>query len=352
VKKRIVVIAAGVIVVVATFVFVLPRVADYRAVWATIKGLTWEQLAELIVAVVLNIITFAPPFMATLPGLGFVRALMVTQASTASTYVLPGGGAVGAALSYGMLRGWGFSTGAVALAVGLTGAWNQLFMLGAPVIALALLTLEGGSNRLLQTVAAIGLVIFLVAVAAFVAALSGDRLAGRIGDLAARGASWVLGRVRRGPVGWTGQSLIEFRRRAVGILRRRWWLLSLGTIAGNLTVFLVLVVCLRAMGVTEEQVTLVEAFAAWTLVRLLGSIPLTPGGIGVVELGLTAALVGFGGNNDGVVAAVLLYRVATIVPTLVLGGIAGAFWRHGRPPEPATASATGETESQSFTQGG
>jgi len=78
-------------------------------------------------------------------------------------------------------------------------------------------------------------------------------------------------------------------------------------------------------------VTLVEAFAAWTFVRLLGSIPITPGGIGIVELGLTGALVGFGGPNDAVVAAVLLYRVLTIVPTLVLGLVAGGLWRRMRP---------------------
>ena len=58
-----------------------------------------------------------------------------------------------------------------------------------------------------------------------------------------------------------------------------------------------------------------------------GSIPITPGGIGVVELSLTATLIGFGGNNAGVVAAVLVYRFLTMVPTLVVGLIAVATWR-------------------------
>jgi uncharacterized membrane protein YbhN (UPF0104 family) len=49
----------------------------------------------------------------------------------------------------------------------------------------------------------------------------------------------------------------------------------------------------------------------------------------VVELGLTGALVGFGGNNAGVVAAVLVFRFLTVVPTLVLGLIASFTWRHG-----------------------
>ena len=130
---------------------------------------------------------------------------------------------------------------------------------------------------------------------------------------------------------------MRFRRQTIGLLRRRWLPLTLATLAGQLTVFVVLVVCLRILGVGEHQVTLTEAFAAWTLVRLLGSIPITPGGIGIVELGLTGALVGFGGANDRVVAAVLLYRVVTIVPTLVLGLIGAALWRRARPEAAAPA---------------
>ena len=79
--------------------------------------------------------------------------------------------------------------------------------------------------------------------------------------------------------------------------------------------------------------TLVEAFAAWSLVRLLGSIPITPGGIGIVEVGLTTALIGFGGDNAEVVAAVLVYRFLTLVPTLVLGLVLGATWRRHQPAE-------------------
>jgi uncharacterized protein (TIRG00374 family) len=335
-RARVIAVAVAVVVAGAVFLFVLPKVADYGAVWDTIRELTWEQLAALVAVTLINIVTFAPPFMATLPGLRFVRALMLTQASTASTYVAPGGAAVGMALAYAMLRAWGFAPAAVALAVALTGAWNQMFMFGAPAVGLALLTLAGGSNPLLQTVALAGLVVFVVVLVAFGAALSGDRLARRFGDLAARTVTWVLRLVRRNAVAWDGRSLVGFRRSAVGLLRRRWWALTLATLAGQLTVFLVLVVCLRTLGVSSHEVTFTEAFAAWTLVRLLGSLPLTPGGIGVVELGLTGALVGFGGDNDGVVAAVLLYRFLTVVPTLLLGLLVGTSWRRLRPRNPAT----------------
>ena len=88
-----------------------------------------------------------------------------------------------------------------------------------------------------------------------------------------------------------------------------------------------LLVSLRAVGVESSEVTVVEAFAGWSLARALQLIPLTPGGVGPVELGLTAILVGFGGANAEVVAAVLLYRIFTIVPTLLLGLATIAAWK-------------------------
>ena len=65
--------------------------------------------------------------------------------------------------------------------------------------------------------------------------------------------------------------------------------------------------------------------------RLLGSLPMTPGGIGSSRSGSRALLVGFGGDNADVVAAVLVYRFLTIVPTLLLGLLAGATWKRHDP---------------------
>jgi uncharacterized protein (TIRG00374 family) len=236
-----------------------------------------------------------------------------------------------------MLRGWGIPAQTATLAVAVTGVWNQLFMLGAPTLALVMLTIAGGANPLLQTVALVGLGIFVVAVAALAASFSDAGIARWVGNLAARISTWSLGKIRRGPVTWDGEALVRFRLAAIGLLRTRWLLLTLATIAGQMTVFLVLLACLRCLGVSSDDVSVVEAFAAWTLVRLLGSIPITPGGLGIVELGLTGALIGFGGNRAAVVAAVLLYRFLTIVPTLVLGLIAGATFRLQR-REPAAGT--------------
>jgi putative heme transporter len=333
-KRRLITLGFGVAVVVATFIFVLPRIANYHDVLRVVEGLSWKQIAVLLLATSINLLTYAPPWMAALPGLGFRRAFAVTQASTASTYIAPGGATVGVALSYSILRGWGFTAGAVGLAEAVTGVWNQFALLGFPVVALALLGLLHESDPVLQAVAAIALAILLVAAGAFAAGLSTPKVARVVGGFVTRVANWALGRIGRKPARFTADSFVRFRDNAVGLLSRRWHVLTLATLAGQLTVFVLFLVCLRTTHVSAAEVNGVEAFAAWSLARLLGSLPITPGGIGVVEVGLTTALVGFGGDDARVVAAVLLYRFLTIVPTLVIGLIAAAIRRRLAPDLP------------------
>jgi uncharacterized membrane protein YbhN (UPF0104 family) len=79
-------------------------------------------------------------------------------------------------------------------------------------------------------------------------------------------------------------------------------------------------------------VTIVEAFAAWTLARILGAIPITPGGVGFVELGLTGVLVAFGAGNAEAVAGTVIYRFLTVVPTVLVGLVAAGASVFGRKP--------------------
>jgi putative heme transporter len=330
--RRALLAALGVAVVVATFAYLLPTIADYRDVWRTVRQLSWTWMLVLLAATVLNIATYAPPWQVALPGLGFVRALEMTQLSTALAIVLPAGLAAGMASSARLLRRWGFSRRQVARGLTLVGLWNQLLNLTFPIVALFLLTASGGETALLATAAFVGAGVLAVVVGGLVLVLASNRLAFEVGELAARVTSWALAKLRRGPVSLGGPSFERFRVEAGDLLRRRWHALTVASFVGSLTVFLVLLASLRALDVTAGQVTVVEAFAAWALIRVVASIPITPGGVGVVELGLTTALVAFGGDNAGVVAAVLVYRFLTVVPTLAIGLTAAWTTRRYRLP--------------------
>ncbi len=338
--KRAALVGASLAVIVVTFAYFLPSIASYDDVWRVVKQLSWEWVAALLAATVLNLVTFAPPWQVALPGLTFLRAMRLTQASTALSIVVPGGPAVGAAGAYGVTRRWGFSSHDIARAITLTSLWNQFLNLLYPIVAVFLLTITGAQTAALATVAFVGVAVLGIVIAGFVLILVSARLANDIGDVAARFTNWSLGKIRRGPVSWAGTSFERFRADVGDFLERKWFALTIASLAGSLSVFLVLIVSLRALDVPSTDVTVVEAFAAWALVRIIATIPITPGGLGVVELGLTSTLIGFGGKNAGVVAAVLVYRFLTVVPTLILGLLAAFTFRRHRPPEVAQAART------------
>jgi uncharacterized protein (TIRG00374 family) len=313
--------------VAGVFGFVLPRVADYGAVWEVISGLSTAYIVLLTGTAILNLLTFAPPWMAALPGLSFLNALVMSQASTAASNVLPGGDAIGMAVSYSMLRRWGYRVEQVAIATGAFSVWNVIANVGFAIVGVGLLALGGESNALLTTAALIGAAAAVILSVAIALVLHDERHALRVGAIAERLVNRVLRLVRRAPVSGWPVRLMGFRDEAIGLIKRRWLALTLATLAGHLTVFLVLLVSLRAVGVPAADVSFAEAFAAWALIRIITTIPVTPGGLGVVELGLTGALVSFGGNRVDVVAAVLLYRVLTYVPPIAFGGLCLLVWR-------------------------
>ena len=318
------------VVIAVVFVELLPRIADYGDVWQVVARLSPLEIAALAAITAINLATFAPPWMAAIPGLGYWNATVLTQVSTALSIAVPGGDAAGIAASYAMLRGWGFGRRTVAVAVVVTGVGNQLVNVLLPLVALALLVTSGGSSPLLLTAGLIGIAAILGLTLAVVLVLRGERQARAVGERAQSLANHVLDLLHRpARQGW-GDGLVQFRRETIDLVARRWAALAGSLLLGHLTVFGVLMVALRATGVGADEVGWVEALAAWGLIRLLSAVPVTPAGVGIVELGLSSALVGFGAHNAQAVAAVLLYRALTVLPTLALGAILGVTWRrHG-----------------------
>ena len=100
--------------------------------------------------------------------------------------------------------------------------------------------------------------------------------------------------------------------------------------AGNLALWLVLLACLRGTGVSQAQVPWQTSLAAFAFVRLLTALPVTPGGLGITELGLIGTLTASADHQVSaqVTAAVLLYRAVTYLPPIPLGALACLVWRH------------------------
>lgn len=325
--RRIVGALISLVIVVAIFVFAIPRIADYSAVWATISGLSPIELWSLVGAMVFNLVTYWLLNMAALPGLKFAQSAVLTQTTTSVANTLPAGGAVAVGLTYSMLRSWGFGGQDIALYVGVTGIWNIFLKLGLPIISLGLLAITGQANAALVVAALIGLAVLGVAVALFALALWKKELARRIGDGLGRFVSALLRPFGKPPITTWGEQAVGFRKRTIVLVARRWPAITLTTVASHLALWFVLLLALRHVGVSESEVSTLQVLAVFAFGRLLTALPVTPGGLGVVELGYIGGLIAAGGNRPQVVAAVLLFRVLTYGIQIPIGGFTYLIWR-------------------------
>jgi uncharacterized protein (TIRG00374 family) len=312
----------------ALLVGVLPRLADLAQVWDAVKGMTAAAILGLIVVSAWNILTYQFEMMAALPGLSWRDAFLTGQMATAVTNTVPAGALLGIGVIYAVLASFGHRTADIARAAVLTGWWTVLVKFALPVAALLLLAVQGASvNQALLSAAIVGLVLLTAAIAVLVAAASSDRLARLSGRIAQRAVN-----LTRRPFGaalvhdWEDRA-VEFRCRSAGLLRRRWALLTLTTTVSQISLFWVLLASLRATGVGPEQVTWQEALGAFAFVTLATALPLTPGGFGLIEVGMAAALVLAGGDEPRVVAAVLVYRALTYLLQVGLGAGSYLIWR-------------------------
>ena len=134
----------------------------------------------------------------------------------------------------------------------------------------------------------------------------------------------------KGPVSGWDRATTKFRDRTVLLLRARWHWITLATVVSHLSLFVVLLLALRFVGVSAEQVSVAEALAVFAFARLLTAIPFTPGGLGVIELALITGLSAAGGPRALVAAAVLIFRALTYVLPIPIGLGTYIFWRRNR----------------------
>lgn len=102
---------------------------------------------------------------------------------------------------------------------------------------------------------------------------------------------------------------------------------------------MILYIALRGVGVGGE-LGMVEFARVYFVVTLLSSFVPVPGGVGVVEAGLTAALVSAGVPTASALGAVLVYRLLTYVAPIMVGAALYAVWRLRRTVAVSTASSS------------
>ena len=242
------------------------------------------------------------------------RPVIASQlAGTAWSKVAPGGGAVGSALQYKMLVQAGFDR-ARAVA-GITAVNLLLFgaVMAMPVLAIPAI-LRGGVEADLIEVAAVGLVLFVILMVVGTLALVLDGPLRWVGRTVQR----IRNRLRRGarPLTALPERLLRERDRILGVLGVRWKRALAATIGRWTFEYALLLAALAAVGSTPRPGLVLLSFCT---AQLLAQIPVTPGGLGFVEAGMTATLALAGVSAGDAVLATLAYRLFTYWVPLPLG---------------------------------
>jgi uncharacterized protein (TIRG00374 family) len=242
-------------------------------------------------------------------------------AGNAVSRVVPAGAAVGVALQYRMLAAAGISTARAASSLAAVSMLTLTVVFTLPVLAIP--AMIGGSVASgLVRAAVLGGVVFLVMVGLGVALLFNDTALHHVGT----GVQWVVNRVRRHhPPGHDlPDRLLTERNVLKRSLQSQWWEALLAAVGRSMFDYGALLVALLAVGADPNPSLVLLAFVAS---QVLAMVPLTPGGIGFVEAGLTATLTLAGVPAPLAVVATLAYRLASYWIPMAVGLVAFGMFR-------------------------
>jgi uncharacterized membrane protein YbhN (UPF0104 family) len=329
-------ILIAVAVVVLCFAYAIPKFASYSEVWTEVKTMTPFEILLLMLATALNLVTYWWQNMVSIPNLGLWQAAVNNQTSTSVANTMPGGAYIALAVSYEMYRAWGYKGSDVGVSVAVTSVLNIYAKLLLPVVALALIVVSGRASGALIGASTIGMLVLVGSVVLFGLILWKKSFADRIGSGFSRAGMWVSRRVGRSKTFEWGDAAVRWRRHMIDLLVARWLALSSSTIVSHLTLYLVMLMALRFCGVSDDEVTWAQVLGVFALGRLLTALPITPGGLGVVEVAYIGGIILAGRGHTTVpaeifhaqaTAGVLVFRALTYGIQIPIGAITYLIWR-------------------------
>jgi uncharacterized protein (TIRG00374 family) len=318
VKRAAVVAVAGI-----SIYLVFPAITEVFASWPRLSTLDPRWFAAAVAAEVAHFTcTFALQRLA-LRTKAWFPVVTSQLAGNAITLIVPGGAAVGAAVQFRMLAASGRDTSST---VGGLASYSLLGvggLLALPVFALPVILVGAPTtNRGLVNAAILGAAGFVVFAALGAVVLAYDAPLRWCGRAVQQVRNSILR--NRPPLTGLDESLLDQRNEIRAVLGEQWWralLLSAGRLAFD---YLCLLFALRATGSRPRPSLILVAYA---VAGVVGMIPATPGGLGLVEASLTGLLVLAEVNSSQAVLATLTYRLASYWAPLLAGPVAYGLFR-------------------------
>ncbi len=323
----------GISVGIVVLLLLYGRRTEFAAAWHQLSHVAAGWVAAAVTAETASLWTYAYLQQRVLRLSGTSIAMpglfLLTLANDAIANTVPGEPAVSSAYRYRYYRRRG--------ATGASAGWTIFTILIAQAIGMSLLLLLGvvialaGSTSTRDTgVAAIGLVVVLVAGAILVRRDLVLRFAGGL----VRAARRVTGHPR-GSIGERVESTLT-RMREIPLSRRS----TAGIVALAAAVWFCDFGCLLcAFGAVHATIPWAGVLLAYGAAQVAGTLPIVPGGIGIVEGSLAVILAAYGTGRASALAAALVFRIVSFWLAIAVGWISvAATPPHGRPPADAAAS--------------
>ncbi|WUJ74138.1 flippase-like domain-containing protein [Kribbella soli] len=253
------------------------------------------------------------------PGWGTLATAQL--AGNAASKVLPGGAATGSVLQARLLITAGQPAAVVASALTAIGLITTGVLLLLPVLTIPAVLIGPPPARQLELGLLVSLIMAVVIVGLGVAALTWPRFVVLVG----RGAGHLIHIVKRSVTAEScAAQLVTQRDRVAAAFEGRWWAAALAAAANRMFDYAALVAALAALDV---HVRPSMVLLAYVVAQALAMIPITPGGLGFVDAGLTALLVLIGISPDAALIGTLLYRLASFWLPIPVGLLAWTGWR-------------------------
>jgi len=299
---------------------VLPRLGGLTRDAAGLRHARPAFLVAAIVAQAVSLGSYAQLYRRVLAALGarirFRLAADVILATFFVSHLTPFGSATGTVVNASALETEGVAAATTGEAIALTSLMSTVALIvlfGAGFVA----TSGRHVSHQYLTLAGIALVLVVAALAAVLAVGSHPAIAGRAGRWAATVARHVRPGIDPAKVAMSSSRLASLARSA---LTGRAFLSSFGFASADLLFDLLsLDLVFLALRYQPGFGPLAVAYAA---ANIASAIPLTPGGLGVIEVTLVAVTVGFGAPRDTAVLAVLGYRIVNYWLPLIPGTVA------------------------------
>jgi uncharacterized protein (TIRG00374 family) len=319
--QRLVRTAVWLCVTAVSLYLVAPALLESLASWQSLTKLAPGWIPVMIVLQAAAVVSLWWLQRIALHRPGWYAVATSQLAGNAMAKVAPGGGAIGAAVQYRMLAEAGLPQARVIAGLTAANLLTLAVVLALPVFAIPAF-IRGAVDRSLAQVALGGFGLFALLFAAGALMFAFDRPLLWVGRVVQRGRNRV--RPKAIPLRELPARLLRERERILAAVAPRWKAALAASVGRWAFDFASLLAALAAVGSTPRPGVVLLAFCA---AQLLAQLPITPGGLGFVEVGLTATLALAGVDAADALVATLAYRLLTYWLPLPLGAAAAILHR-------------------------